>query len=149
MPRHILTAPFDAATELKDSGAALTANAAGTVGGQARVINVGSAFMAGAWIVDVDSLDLASADESYTIELQGADDAAFTAGVVVLGSIRFGKASAINETADRGVGRQQKEFFNAVDGISPKPYLRAFLRVAGTTPSIQYRSFLTKSPLHA
>lgn len=148
MGRSLLTAPFDAATELKDaSSGAVTSSGAGTVASAAKVLTIGTAtgITSMAWITDVDALDVSSGDEGYTLELQGSNDVTFASGVVILGRMSFGKAAAMNESADRGIGRQVKEVFNTLDGQNAFAYVRIFHRLVGTTPSITYRSFLTKS----
>jgi len=143
--KQLFTSQFDAATELKD-GSVNTAASAGSVSGTARVVNIGNAFAAMVAIIDVDAIDLASNDEAYTIAIQGSTTPDFSADVVVLTSVRFGKAAIIGQSADRGVGRAQIPFYNSVDGLNPYPFLRAFMNPVGTTPSINYRAFLTKPP---
>lgn len=149
MARNFLTAPFDAATQLSDGATTHTANAAGQVASANKVLDIGSGFCPMVLDVNVTAMDITSGDEGYTIELQGSNDSSFATGVVVLNRVSYGKATAINESADRGLGRQQKEVLNSVDGVNTLRYVRAFVRVAGTTPSIAYTAFLTKSPVNA
>lgn len=146
MSRNLLTATFDAATELKDAGA-ITASAAAQVGGVARIINVGPGFIDAVFNVDVDALDISSGDEGYTITLQGSTSSTFASGIVNIASVKVGKASVTGDSADTGVGRYQKPVVNSVDGATALPYLRAYVTVAGTTPSINCRAWLTKSPM--
>lgn len=147
MGRNLLTAQFDAATELKDAGTQ-TASGAGTVGSVPRVINVGSAFLRATLIVDVDLLDLTTGDEAYEIRLQGSTLPDFSADVAVLTSVRVGDTSVTaGETVDAVAGRYATTFLNSRNGAKPYPYLRVFLVASGTTPSINYRAFLTKDLL--
>ena len=147
MQRNLLTAQFDAATELKDAGSAVTGNGVATVGGVNRVVNIGPAFMSATLIVDVDLLDLSSNDEVYDLVLQGSTAPDFSSDVVNLLTVRVGKASATGESADAVAGRYARSFLNSKDGTKPYPYLRMSHKVAGTTPSINYRAFITKSIL--
>ena len=143
--KQLFTAQFDAATELKDGGSVQTTASAGNVASVPRIVNVGVAFAAMVAVIDIDAIDLASGDEGYTIIVQGSTVADFSTDVVTLVSARAGKAAVINESADRGVGRIQRPFYNTVDGLKPYPFLRAFMTPVGTTPSILYRCFLTKN----
>jgi hypothetical protein len=76
MARNILTATFDAATELKDAGA-ITASGAGQVSGAPRVVNVGAGLINAVLVIDVDAIDIAGGDEGYTVTLQGSSDPTF------------------------------------------------------------------------
>lgn len=147
MQRNLLTAQFDAATELKDAGS-ITASGAATVGGVPRVLNVGDAFLRATLVVDVDLIDLTTGDETVELRLQGSTVADFTTDVVVLDTIRLGDTStSAGETTDKTVGRITKSVLNSRDGVKPYPYLRMYAVLAGTTPSINYRAFLTKDIL--
>ena len=143
MQRNLLQATFDAATELKDAGA-VTANGSAMVGGVARVINIGSAFLRATLIVDVDDLTT-DADAGYDLILQGSTKPDFTDDVVNLLTIRAGDTAPQGESADVGVGRTARTFMNSKDGVKPYPYLRMFHRVAAG--SINYRAFVTKDVL--
>lgn len=143
MARNNFTATFDAATELKDAGA-VTANGAATVASAARVVNVGPAMIDGMLIVDIDAMDLASADEVYTLILQGSADSTFATGIYNITTLVVGKAALTFESADSTVGRYMLPFLSSKDGSTPLQYMRMFTRVVGTTPSINYRAFITK-----
>ncbi len=145
MSRHLLTATFDAATELKDAGA-VTANAAAQVGGVNRILNVGNAFINAVFVVDVDAL-ASTTDQGYTVTLQGSTSPTFATDVHAISTVRVGKAAVTGDTADKGVGRYQKAFINSADGAAPLPYLRVNTVVAGTGPSVNFRAWITKSPL--
>jgi hypothetical protein len=147
MQRNLLAAQFDAATELKDAGS-ISASGAATVGGVARVVNIGTAFMRATLVIDVDLLDLTTGDETVELRLQGSTVPDFTSDVVILDTIRVGDTSvSAGETVDRVAGRYTKSVMNTVDGRKPYPYLRMYAVLAGTTPSISYRAFLTKDVL--
>lgn len=147
MGRNLLTATFDAATELKDAGA-ITSSAAAQVGGVARVVNLGTAFAEMSMNVDVDALTTAAADQSYRVTLQGSTSPTFASDVNNLASITVGHATATGNSATSTTGRYQTAAMNSKDGATPLPYVRAYITVAGTgSPSINCRVWLTKSPL--
>lgn len=144
--RQLLNGTFDAATELKDAGAVIVSGAA-QVAGAARVVNVGKAFLEGVLIVDFDALDVTSLDEGYEVRLQGSNDATFATDVNVISSVRAGTAAAIGESANAGIGRRTKPFINQGEDGLARQYLRLYHVLTGTTPSVNYRGFITKDPL--
>lgn len=146
MQRNLLQATFDAATELKDAGS-VSANGAAQVGGVNRVVNVGAAFLRGTLIVDVDLLDLTTGDETADLILQGSTVPDFSSDVSNLLTIRIGDTSNQGESVDAVAGRYARTFLNSRDGVKPYPYLRMFHRLGGTTPSVNYRAFITKDVL--
>jgi hypothetical protein len=148
MGRNLLTATFDAATELKDAGA-VTASGAAQVGGSARVVNVGNGILQAVLVIDVDALDITTGDEAYEVRLQGSSSPTFATDVHVLTSKRVGDSTTTGESVDAGVGRYTLPFVNSSDGETPLPYLRAYHVIAGTTPSANYRAWITKNPTAA
>lgn len=147
MARNLLNSTFDAATELKDAGA-VTASAAAQVGGVARVLNVGNAFIEDAVMnVDVDAIDITTGDEGYTITLQGSTSSTFASNVYNLASVKVGKASVTGHSVDVTTGRYQMPIMNSLDGATPLPYLRAYITCVGTTPSINCRVWLSSCPM--
>lgn len=145
MARNLLTATFDAATELKDAGA-ITSTAAAQVGGVNRVVNVGNALIDAVVNIDVDALDITTGDESYDIRIQGSTSATFASDVHNLVIHKAGDSSVTGETVDSVVGRRSYGLINSGDGSTPLPYIRAYLTIAGTTPSINCRIWMTKDP---
>lgn len=146
MARHLLTATFDAATELKDAGA-VTASGAANVGGSARVVNVGNGIINAVMHIDVDAIDITTGDEGYEIRLQGSSSATFASDVHVIATKRVGDSTTTGESADTGVARYSVPFSNTGDGSTPLPYLRVYHVIAGTTPSVNYRAWITRTPL--
>lgn len=144
--RNLLIGTFDAATELKDAGA-VTASGAAQVAGAARVVNVGKAFLEGLLIVDFDALDVTSLDEGYDVRLQASNDATFATDVNIIVTVRAGTAAAIGESVNAGIGRRSKPFVNQGEDGLPRQYLRLYHVLSGTTPSVNYRGFITKNPL--
>lgn len=146
MARNLLTATFDAATELKDAGA-ITASGAGQVSGAPRVVNVGNGLINAVLVIDVDAIDIVTGDEGYTVTLQGSTDATFATNVQNVASRRVGDSTTTGESADAGIGRYTLPVINQAKDGTPLPYLRIYTTVAGTTPSVNFRAWLTKNPL--
>ena len=113
---------YDNLLLLKDAGA-VTADGAATVAAAARVIDVGLARFDGIALVDTSALDLVDTNETYRVAVQGSVDSAFTTPVE-LGSGTVG-----------ATGRREIHFGNEQGGALYR-YVRAFLDVGGTTPSI-------------
>lgn len=117
---------FDIKLLLKDAGA-VTADAAGTVAAAAKVLDLGDAAYVGDGVqavIDVSALDTSSGDETYDVMIQGATDAAFTTPV------------ALAKRTIKNTGRHDLPFSNAMPDGTYLRYLRTFIDVAGTTPSI-------------
>jgi hypothetical protein len=147
MARNLLTATFDAATELKDAGA-MVASGAAQVGGAARVVNVGNGILMAVLVIDVNTLDVTTGDEGYTLTLQGSSSPTFASDVQNLVTKRVGDSTTTGETVDSTVGRYTIPFTNQGRDGSPLPYLRIYATIAGTTPSVDFRAWITKNPLN-
>lgn len=144
--RNVMNATLDAALQLKDAGA-LTASGAGQVGGAARVVNVGTGIVSGAFVVDISALDITSADETYDIRLQVSSDPTFVSDVTIAARVTGG-ASAITAGQDTmGVGRRSVPFNNIGEDGAAKAYVRVFAAIGGTTPSINFAAMITQNPL--
>lgn len=122
---------YDNLLLLKDAGA-ITADGACTVGGQARVLDMGTARFEAKAIVDSSAIDLASADETYRVIIQASNVVGFGSGVVEIGS---GTVLATGRS-EIGVSNDQ--------GGTIYRYVRAFIDVGGTTPSVNCTIFLAK-----
>lgn len=134
--------PVDDDLLLKAS-AAVTSSAAGSL-----ILDVGDGLIDPATVVvDVSAMDIVSNDEQYDIVLQGSPDAAFgTAGnIVELGSITLGckEAKRTDGDADDTTGRFIFHVRNERNGTVYR-YLRIYTVVAGTTPTITYKAWLSK-----
>jgi hypothetical protein len=122
---------YDNLLLLKDAGA-VTADGAAQVGGQARVVDVGLGRFEAVAVVDTSALDMTTTDETYRVAIQGSVDSAFTTPVE-LGS---GTVSV--------AGRREIHFGNEIGGTIYR-YLRAYLDVGGTTPSINCTIYVGKN----
>lgn len=125
---------YDHSMLLKDAGA-VVADGAATVGGSAKVVDLGAGGASGPLVavVDVSAIDFANATETYSVRLQGATDEAMTTPVELA-------ARAI-----MGTGRTEIPFTNEVAaGGTFYRYLRAYIDVGGDTPSINCTIFVAK-----
>lgn len=141
---------FDTLLQLKDAGA-VTANGTGQVGGAARIIDLGSSLVAGDWVVDVGTIDTTTGDELYQLLLEGSDSSDFSTGtpaITPLAVIHMGGGTTIpgaGVTAT-AAGRFVQPFRNEQNGKVFR-YVRVEHLISGTTPSINYVSYL--SPRHS
>lgn len=139
---------FDALLELKDAGAVTVTNTAGTVSSVARVLDIGDAFIDGALHVSISAVKISASDEVYTVILQGSDSPTFASGVVNLATMSFGKATPAGIGADTVAGFAASVPVNgSFNGNATYRYLRIMTRVAGTSPSINFRAWITRNPL--
>lgn len=133
---------FDALTQLKDAGA-VTASAAAQVAAANRVLDLGSGRVDAVIFDDVSAIGNA-ADHKYELETQLSNDITFATGVVIGPVQRLGNAATTFASANSVPGRYETPFTNEVNGVRYR-YLRRFHRIAGTTPSISYVSYLGKT----
>ena len=143
--RSQMDATLDASLILKDAGA-VTADGAGTVDGNPRVVNVGTGLLKAAWVNDISTLDLAGGDEVYDIILQGSTDPTFATNVSVLARIRAG--AGIGEDSF-GIGRVSRLFTNTAEDGEVLPYLRVYSDVTAGAggASINFQSYIMQDVL--
>lgn len=115
-----------------------------TVG--AKILAVGAGRQDMTWVVDVAALDIASADEKYTFLLQGSNTSDFSGTKENLAVIELG-AAAVRDGGARAsvIGRYMAGVWN--DIVGDWKYVRVNLIIAGTTPSITFSSWLSKTQL--
>lgn len=135
---------FDAATELKSSGA-VASSAAAQVGGVDRILDLGDSRVTGRVVADITAITVADASQVYGIEWQLSNSATFASGNVVAASLRVGHATASGSSANTAVpARMELGVTNEVNGTLYR-YARLFTRVAGSgSPSVTYSAFLAK-----
>lgn len=135
---------FDAGLQLKDAGA-ITASAAGTVSAAAAVRDLGSAHVSGDWVVDVATRKVSAGDERYTVCLEGCNTQDFSAQPIVpLAIMAMGHSSVIvgAGATNSALGVWNMPFRNEQGGTVYR-YVRAYVEIAGTSPSFDYESHLT------
>lgn len=116
---------IDMDLRLKDAGA-ITSSAAAQVSGNAAVLDLGAARFEGVVVVNVSALDLASANETYSIDVEFSNVAGMGSGVE--------KVVTVPVTA---TGYIEVPFVNMKYGTVYR-YMRLTTTVGGTTPSINY-----------
>lgn len=117
---------------LKDAGLVAVSGAA-TVGGQAKVADVGAGLVNAELVVDVSAIEIASNDELYTIALQGSDTSDFSTGSPVIEDLAvliLGASEVVGGNQDTASGRLILPFRNEKAG-TVFPYLRVYTTVAG------------------
>ena len=62
---------YDFTLSMKDAGL-VAASAAATVGGAAKIANVGNGRVDGEMVIDVTAIEIASNDELYAVAIRGA-----------------------------------------------------------------------------
>lgn len=133
---------IDSTLIMKDAGL-VAASAAATVGGVAKVADVGSGMVKGTLVVDVSAIEVASNDELYSIAVQGSDVADFSTGSPVieeLAVINLGASEVLGGNFDSAAGRYSVPFTN-----KNYPYLRVYTTVAGTVATgINFTAHLDK-----
>jgi hypothetical protein len=117
---------------------------AGTMDGQAKVVNLGAAPVEGNLVVDVSALEIASNDELYKIKLQGSSRADFAHNIEDLAVLELGAKEVLGGDQDSQVGRYGVPFTN-VKGLYLWPYVRLYTDVSGSIASgISFSAFLTR-----
>ena len=135
---------FDANLQLKDAGL-IAATGNGTVGGSAKVLDLGTGRVDTRAIIDVTAIETDTGDEIYTIQIQGSNAVGFGSGVVNLAEKKMGKASLTGESADTSTGRFELPFTTDVDGVIYE-FVRVHVIVAGTIATgINFTAWLPKA----
>lgn len=132
---------LDAELIMKDAGL-VAADAAATVSGSAKTLNVGEAAFKGVLVVDVTAIEIASNDELYRIIVQGSTTSNFAATEILahlaLGATEVRPGGAI----DSATGRYELFFTNYQDDVT-YPYIRVYTDVSGTIATgINYSAFI-------
>lgn len=134
MAKHIY--PADAGLILKDAGA-VTADGAATVGGSAKVLDVGPGRLRDGAAVEIyiTACDFTNTDETYAIVIQASNDATPFATTT--------RELARFVVPGGTTGRQQIMITNEWFGVIYRN-IRVYTDVSGTTPSINYTARLTQ-----
>jgi len=126
----------------KDAGL-IAADAAAQVGGSNRIIDIGLATRFEAvMLIDVTAIEIASADESYRIIVQGSSSATFASDIENLAEITLAAAAVRPGGAKASViGRYELPFVNEQADTLYR-YLRLYTDVGGTIATgINYKAF--------
>lgn len=129
---------YDDALALRDS-AALTASADGDI------LDLGPGLVDGFLVLDVASVEIASNDEYYTVNLEGSTVAAMSSTSECLAKTHFGKLVAPQDANRTTAGRYVIPFRNEVNGTLMR-YVRLSNVVSGTidTTGLVFGAFIAK-----
>jgi hypothetical protein len=134
---------FDIRHELKDAGL-VPSSLAGTVDGQAKVVNLGRELVEGKLVIDVSALEIASDNELYRIKLQGSSREDFAHNIEDLAIVELGAKEVLGGDQDSQPGRYVVPFSNA-KGLYVWPYVRVYTDVSGSIASgINFSAHLTR-----
>lgn len=136
------TYAYDNELLMKDAGL-VAASAAATVGGAAKVRDVGANTRVDeVLVIDVSAIEIASANEEYDIIVQGSNSASFASGIENLAQYNMGSTSVRQGGAqDSTTGRYELPYTNYQDDTTYR-YLRVYTVVAGSIASgINYTAF--------
>lgn len=136
---------YDAELLLEDGDGALTASAAGQVDSAAKIVDLGAAVrIAGEIVIDISAITINDNNEIYEIALQGSSSATFASVIQELAVVQVGAKEVLSGDIDSATGRITIPFRNDPIG-TPYRYLRAYVTIAGTTPSITFTAYLSIS----
>ena len=128
---------------LKDAGL-VAADAAGTMGGDAVICDLGAGLVEGNMVVDVTAIEIASDTEAYKISLQGSNSATFASGIVDLAILELGANEVIGGDVDSTIGRYIVPFRTEKNGTVYQ-YVRVYTDVSGDIVSgINFSAHLAK-----
>lgn len=137
---------LDANLQLEDGDGAISSDTAGAVGGSAAVLDLGSATatVRGDFVVDVSAIDHTSDDEQHLVCLQGSNDSGFSSGIVNLGILDLSAGGVGYGGADTDPTASTRYVMPVTNekGGTVYQYVRCFVDVDGTTPSITYKAWL-------
>jgi hypothetical protein len=146
-----LAVPFDAALDLSNGSQTLAAT--GYMGAP-NTVDWGAGRVAGMWAIDITNIDVSSVDEVYKFHLFGSNDISFGNGNVEL--------LAFHDFAAAVAGRQVATILGASPAMPPAGmagteifipfmnlmqrityrYLRGYVVISGTTPTVTFRSWV-------
>lgn len=133
---------FDAAMQFKDAGL-VAASGAAQVGGQAKVVDLGTGLVKACMILDVSAVEVDTNDEKYTICVQLSQATGFVddATSVTAVMLELGHATPLLLGAASTPGRYKLYFDNEHDGVLYR-YARVYTVVAGTPAAgINYSAY--------
>lgn len=151
------TYSFDANLRLADGVAAITADGYTQVDGADGILDLGGnqsttpaqqARIDAVCVIDVTTIDIASTNELYRLKILGCNLSDFSSGVRVLAEMELGDGSTKvpNTGGDDGPGRYELMFCTEQDDTKYQ-YVKMYVDVAGTTPSIDFTAFVAVLPV--
>jgi hypothetical protein len=134
--------PIDTATTFRAAGAAaLTADA--YIGTQ--IDQVGAVYTDAVTVINVEAIKVSAGDEAYTLRVVGSNTAN-RSDARVLAEFTLGDAAAKPiDTADDVAGEQHVIQFSTQRAGVNQRYIDLHLDVVGTSPSITFSAFMSRS----
>lgn len=140
MARNQKDITYDHSLLLKDAGL-VAADAAATVGGEARILTLGDGRVDGRVIVDLTAVEVADNNERFLIKTQFSDSATFASGIVGGPALDVGALEITKDSADTATGRYELPFTNEINGTKYS-YMRLWTEVEGTVGTgVNYVAF--------
>jgi hypothetical protein len=135
MPRNQKDRTYDHSLLMHDTATSISSSAAGAVGGDPAILDLGQARVDATLVVDVTALDVGAGDEA-TVFVQVSDggpgETAFEAGDwIAAGALILGDVTLNGSKADSVVGRYELSFTNEINGTTYR-YARIYLLVAAS-----------------
>lgn len=121
----------------------ITADAAGEISAVAQVLDLGLAFVEGDLILDFNTVDFGTADETYEIKFQLSNSPSFASGIADKLSVHKGDAISPSDIDNVATSREVVPFNNEHEGVIYR-FCRLFFDVGGTTPILNLDAFLAK-----
>jgi hypothetical protein len=159
----------DANDFVADGAAAMTVSGVSQVGGADAIWDTGGnqgtvplqqARAEAALVIYVSAIDTTTGDEEYIIIVQGSNDPAFGEDNVQnlaamdfggeTGRLGDGKTLTTPQPLGSGnypAGQQYELFFTTEQNNVKYQYVRAFVQISGTTPSITFNAFISLLPI--
>lgn len=131
---------LDTTLQLEDAAAAITADGAGSA-----VLDLGAALVHGDIVIDVTAIDATTGDELYAIHVQVSDSATIASGIETVATLHLGGTTGALGQRDVAstTGRYILPVINQL-ATRQYRYMRLYVDVSGTTPSITFTAYLCK-----
>jgi hypothetical protein len=151
------TYSFDANLLLADGAAAITADGYTQVASSTATLNLGGnqsttptqqARLDAVAVIEVSAIDIASTNEIYRIKILGSNDVDWGSGnIVELAALELGYGAArVPATLKDSVVGEYELFFSTEQAGTKYQYIRQYVDVSGTSPSITHKSYVAVLP---
>lgn len=148
---------FDANLLLADGAAAITADGYTQVSSATATLNLGGnqstsptqqARLDAVCVIDISAIDIASTNETYCLKILGTNDSTWASGSIYeLAAINLGYSAALIPATqgDTLIGEYELMFSTERANVKYQ-YIRMYVDVTGTTPSITFTAYVSVLP---